>query len=111
MWPSSVSLATRAISWRGTPRKRSIALATNRRSVEILTLATADTDSGMPPSEYAPVTCMFTEMFETSMRTTFSTSGNRKPRPPNTTRKPTERPSGVACLRPEKIRISLGRQM
>src|SRR5688572_17271843 len=54
---------------------------------------------------------MLIDRFETSMPVTLSSTGIRKPRPPWTYRKPTGRPSGVLCLRPEKIRISLGRQM
>ena len=73
----------------------------NRRSVEIFTLAIALTDSGMPPSEYAPWTCIGTEISETSMRATFSTTGTRNPRPPNTTRNPTLRPSADSDIKIE----------
>jgi len=101
----------RAISWRLLPSSCWIALPTNRGSVEILMFAIACTLSGMPPSEYAPVTAIGTAMSETSIWLTVSTTGMRIPRPPNTTRYPTVFPSGVLCLRPEKIRISFGRQI
>ena len=48
--------------------------------------AIALTFSAMPPSEYAPCTAIGTEISDTSMRLTLSTSGMRMPRPPNTTR-------------------------
>jgi len=44
------------------------------------------------------------------IRCTDSISGMRQALPPNTTRDPTSLPSAMRCLRPEKIRISEGRQ-
>jgi hypothetical protein len=50
-------------------------------------------------------------MLSIFMRCTLSMRGMRQARPPKITREPTSVPSASLCLRPEKMRISLGRQM
>ena len=94
------------------PRKRSIALPTNRRSVETLMFAIACTLSGMPPSEYAPCTAIGTEISDTSISCDASRRRDPHRRGHRTRRgsRPCGRPA-VLCLRPEKIRISFGRQI
>ena len=62
----------------------------------------------MPTRVYAPCTCTSMGMVRMSMRLTCSMSGRRQARPPKITRYPLSLPSGLRCLRPEKMRILVG---
>ena len=64
----------------------------------------------MPTFVYAPCTDTSIGIDSICIRWTVSMIGMRQARPPNTTRDPMIVPSGSWCFRPEKIRISDGRQ-
>ena len=73
--------------------------------------AIACTLSGMPPSEYAPCTAIGTLISDTSMRLTVSTSGITHAAPAEHDAIADGAAVRRVCLRPEKIRISFGRQI